>query len=463
MPAILCVPRENLLEQWLAPRHRNLGSQEGGNPSRRRKEVLLGSVADISSGSYLRGYDRSGMPYLRVDNVRHILLNLSSQDVARVSEERACRMPTGGFYKPRDLVVARTGTIGKVGLVTEAMGEGLLSQHVSRLRVKPEGPTPGTLALFLNSPAGSRQLIDSASGSTRLELTHSALSKIRLPGDFEKLNALGDRVEKLADGFIIELQRLGDLVQRAEDIVLGNGCPQDSESTWTKNFSVARSDLGDLWLPGAYRPELLNIVRNIEEDWETCSLAEIATVRRGQGTRATDYTATGTPYIRTSDIVNGYIDPFPDHYASEETVERYNQKIESGDILVSIEGKIGMTALLHSSFPVVFKNHIELVRCEPTLFNEFNQSEITGWLYLMLTSSVGQTQARLHSVTQSTIPGLASRLRQFRIPVCSYQDGIDSVRALGSEAYDLSARIADYASQLRAVQGDANLILEDKG
>jgi len=127
-----------------------------------------------------------------------------------------------------------------------------------------------------------------------------------------------------------------------------------------------------------------------------------------------DYARSGVPFIRTSSIINHTIDPFPDHYATAETVTRFGQPIKEGDLLVSIEGKIGMIAYLSETQQCVFKNHVERVRGLGQLDSVY--------LFLFLRTRFAQAQLRRFTVVQATLPGLASRLRDVQIPVSKRYD-----------------------------------------
>jgi restriction endonuclease S subunit len=143
---------------------------------------------------------------------------------------------------------------------------------------------------------------------------------------------------------------------------------------------------------------------------------------------------TGIPFVRTSSLINYGIDPFPDHYASDELTELFDQPVYPGDILVSMEGKIGQVAYLTQADNCVFKNHIELVRCHPGYNSMF--------LFLFLSSKLGKSQIDKQTVIQATIPGLGDRLRNVLVPITpkkqteweDFHSKVDRICAIGYEA-----------------------------
>jgi restriction endonuclease S subunit len=137
-------------------------------------------------------------------------------------------------------------------------------------------------------------------------------------------------------------------------------------------------------------------------------IGNIADVSRGKGTKSIDYTKEGIPFIRTTSLTNFSIDPFPDHYASNETYINYKQPVMEGDILYSIEGKIGMLSYILKGQKCVYKNHIERIRCK---------YKDPIFIFLFLNTKVAKAQANRNTVVQATLPGMASRLREIRVPL----------------------------------------------
>jgi hypothetical protein len=159
----------------------------------------------------------------------------------------------------------------------------------------------------------------------------------------------------------------------------------------------------DLWTPRYHRPIAVALVKTLLRDFKCSTVRQLASVERGKGTRVSDYATKGIPFIRTSSLINFGIDPFPDHYASNDIHELFDQQVHVGDILFSIEGKIGSVGYLTEEDTCVFKNHIELVRA--------NEETDSLYLFLVLASRIGLLQATRNTVVQETLPGMAGRLR----------------------------------------------------
>ena len=176
-----------------------------------------------------------------------------------------------------------------------------------------------------------------------------------------------------------------------------------------RDFTVAANQFGFMWTPRFYKPSYVRLVKWLLTHFDCEPLGEMAHIERGKGTRVSDYATHGIPFVRTTSLTNFGIDPFPDHYASEDIEELFEQPVGDGDILFSIEGKIGQVAYLTTEDTCVFKNHIELVRCNGGVNSMF--------VYLILAGLLGKAQADKNTVVQATLPGMASRLRTMLIPI----------------------------------------------
>lgn len=397
----------------------------------------LGEIATIRSGAYVAEYAESGVTYLRVDNIREFQVNENPEDVAFVPRhlvrdlERCC-------VEENDVLIARTGTLGKAALALGAPTGYVMSQHVTRLSCR-EGNLPGYLTCCLNSPLGKAQLIAGGFGSTRLELTHSALGEIKIPWVAESLQ------KKIHELVVEGCRRNNSATERLRSCVRDLENYLGIEVIWANEGRVfqAKEVVGaELWTPRFFDPSLCGPVAELEERFVCNKLGALAHITRGCGTRVVDYVRGGIPFVRTTSLTNYGIDPFPDHYATEETYREYNQPVLGGDILYSIEGKIGMSAYVLDGQRCVFKNHVERIR---------SLGEVDPvYLFLFLNTSVAKAQAYRNAVTQATLPGMASRLRELVVPLSvrgRTPKNIDKVR----EELGIRAR-SGFSEKARAVE-----------
>lgn len=450
MPLTFSLPSSELDNKWIAPAYKS-SHVFGANGA---DYYRLGELVQIDSGQYVRGYAVTGIPYYRVDNIRNLVTNETNGDVVFIDEDIATDVSDRCQCKELDVLIARTGTLGKASLATKYHAGAVLSQHATRLAITASDKiTPGFLALYLSSPIGSEHLISMGSGSTRLELTHRDLQKVpvrKVP--YERQEHFHDRLTDALERYYSSIDAIR-LLNGEANRLLGIEC----EVTSGLSFSVPLADIDRIWFPKRYQEHIRAAHEQIRTQFDTELLGRICWVQRGKGTRSSDYVVTGIPFVRTSSLVNYSIDPFPDYYADESTYARYGQQINQDTILVSIEGKIGQIALVDPEHPVVVKNHVEMLGLEPSYSK--NNDWIVGWMLAVLRSDFGLVQFEQNTVTQATIPGLASRLREFVLPL-PRDDNREKVMKIGREYYKWNKQLLRCTSELRAVQHDVNSILE---
>jgi type I restriction enzyme S subunit len=390
----------------------------------------LGDVIDVASGLYVRKYVSEGtdgsVPYIRVDNVRAFLPNLTVGDVEHVVADDVPGFERVSVRKG-DVVIARTATLGRAFVVDESLDGAVMSQHITRLRVNEafrDRLHPHVLAAYLNDEAGKDAVMSRASGSTRLELTHDdlrsvpipmALVGIRLPPGF------GDEIERLfrhmRNGMKAAHRKCGDFV----------GTPPSDERYLSSLVPFSVDEFEESLLPRFHDPAWPRLKSELTGRFRCVRLGDLAEVKRGAGTLSKEYQTSGIPYLRTSSLVNFGIDVFPDQYGDEETYAAHGQLLGEGDVLVSIEGKIGQVAMLGSGERALIKNHIEYVRLRDSTVSA---AFLTAWLG----SWPAQVQFRRYTVVQSTIPGIGAAARDILIPVAQqgrrqdeYQAGLKEI------------------------------------
>lgn len=394
----------------------------------------IDDLTEVASGTYIAGYSPKGLLYLRVDNVREFLCNLNPEDVEFVRSD-ADGITERVILKRGEVLIARTGTLGKAAVCLGPVENAVLSQHMTRLTVKnAKKLKAGYLAAFLNCDLGKYQLIYSGYGSTRQELTHAALRAVKVPLLSERLQI---RVDSLVTEGLCEMYRSITEYDAAvccmEEAI---GVPQFDTSA-DKHFAIPSDELGKMWTARFYKPGYVEMCDWLNTTFECKPLGKLAHIERGKGTRVSDYATHGIPFVRTTSLINYGIDPFPDHYASDDTQELFQQPVTEGDILFSIEGKIGHAAYLTTEDACVFKNHIELVRC--------NSGVNPMYVYLILAGVLGKSQADKNTVVQATLPGMASRLRVIDIPLkprdgrkaASFKTGTEKAVSIGLRAAEI--------------------------
>jgi type I restriction enzyme S subunit len=388
----------------------------------------LHEICSIASGAYVQNYvsKQEGSLYLRVSDIRKYICNLNIADIVYAPTNHNDTV-SRAIVGENDVLIARTGTLGKAALARGPLVGAVMSQHVTRLRVRSADVDPRYLVSFLNSEYGRQQMNYSGFGSTRPELTHAALGQIEIPIiDWKDQKEMGQSVQEAVDRYYESCKFAVSAVEAYERAIKFK-LPAVPASI----FEI--SGISDeLWTPRYYRQEYSEESNRLRRIFICKTVGEIADIVRGKGTRVAEYATKGIPFVTTTDLVNYGIDPFPDHYATDETYEEFDQEILEGDILFSIEGKIGSVALLTKEDVCVLKNHIQRLRTKGSVSPE--------QLFLYLASGSGQFQADRLTVVQATIGGLGGRLKDVEIPISmkerdtGYDENLVRAFALVTEA-----------------------------
>lgn len=415
--------------------------------------VAMSDIAGIASGLYVPDYvshDSVGaVPYLRVDNVREFVPNMSSGDVVFVNADT---VPSYDRVSVRagDVILPRTATLGRALVVPDWMDGAVMSQHITRLRLHAAAviDSPLLLAAYLNSAVGQEAVLARASGTTRLELTHASLSEVPIPMSLASCEVDASLLERI--GCLMKsMQTSVHAAQAACDALLlsaGIDVPSIRQGFRIFSCELMPDRFVSSALPRFHEPEMEIAMAELTRTFEVARLGDIATVRRGKGTSSKEYAKSGLPYLRTSSLINGGIDLFPDHFGTESTFRRHGQYVGAGDILLSIEGRVGLVALLAEDERVLIKNHIEFVRLDDSTTTppEF----VAAWL------GAGFAQAQIHQATviQTTIPGMASASRDLLIPLAPKDPSLrESFIAKRDEIVSWMRRSVEGRSQLRVL------------
>ena len=143
-------------------------------------------ISDISSGitpKVEKDYytDSSGIPFLRVQNVTSLGIDLS--DAKFIKREVHKGMLKRSQLEKDDLVFTITGRIGSAAVVPDNF-EGNINQHSVRFHLKGQitniNINPHYVAVFLNSALGRSLAIREVTGGTRPALDYKALKSLKV-------------------------------------------------------------------------------------------------------------------------------------------------------------------------------------------------------------------------------------------------------------------------------------------
>ena len=211
-------------------------------------------------------------------------------------------------------------------IVSEAFDNSIISQHVTRLRVK--GYNYYYLSAFLNSFYGKLQIVSAGYGSTRLELTHDELKKVIVPEiSKEEIAIVGSKIKEALSCEEKAGKLIDDSLKYFYDVLNIN------ETKFNKGeiFLVDYGKLDDTLCPYYYYPLFSDYLNEIKANFKTIKLGEIVKIARGDEVGSENYsvslkkTSEDIPFIRTSDVINYEIDSYPDYYVVPEIKKLLSQ------------------------------------------------------------------------------------------------------------------------------------------
>jgi type I restriction enzyme S subunit len=134
-----------------------------------------------------------GIPFLQGSH----LPQMRPYDLKYISRKANAKHIDECIIVPGYVLVTRSGTIGRVGLVSSAQDGWTASEHLLRIVPKEEQGHPGYIAAFLMTPYGQHQLTAKIYGGVVDELTEEDTRAVWIPNAPLQIQAdIGERVVK---------------------------------------------------------------------------------------------------------------------------------------------------------------------------------------------------------------------------------------------------------------------------
>ena len=364
--------------------------------------VNLGAlISDISSGATPKvdeNYytDASGIPFLRVQNVKDEGIDLS--DIKFITRDVHNGMLRRSQLKKDDLVFTITGRIGSVAVVPDNF-EGNINQHSVRFRLKTQitniAINPRYVAIFLNLALGQSLSIREVTGGTRPALDYKALYSLKTilpPTNIQNhivsimRSAYAQKQEKEHEADTL-LDSIDDYVLKA----LGIEMPEAEEK---KCFVVYAGEIEGRIDPVYMRN--ISKIRSLKTPYPLTPLGKllIEKPQYGANERAVDGNSeTDVRYIRITDI-DDYGNLLDDWKTAEAIHSRY--LLEEDDVLFARSGSVGRAFVyknklgkaIFASYLIRFKFDLEKINPSFVLYYTFTK------IYKLWLQSIQRTAAQ---------------------------------------------------------------------
>lgn len=333
-------------------------------------------------------YELNGINYLSSKNVIDGTIEITdaTDTISRSAHKNELSKTA---VKEGDVLITRTGTVGKSAVVTQYLGEANIAAHLIALRINPDWDSY-YICSFLNSSHGRKQSKRHQRGTIIQGLSVFDIPHFVIP-KYELLTQkyIGDKVRQ-AEQLRAWAKRL-DSVLHAQIRSVFKGEPKPNKRIG-KVISVR--ELSSLRLEAEYYGDLELWaefeIKNSPYSYQ--SLGELALRIKdgpgGWGVSTNDYRATGIPVIRSVNLIDGRCELDDCVFITE---EKHNDlkahQVKTGALLLSVRGTIGRAAVFdNETYSTASLNAaVVTIDCKPTI-NPY-------YLAAFLNSEIGRIQS----------------------------------------------------------------------
>ena len=352
-------------------------------PKRRFKEFLnagdweqrkLGDIATFSKGN---GYSKSdlassGAPIILYGrlytNYETTISNVNTfvelKDKSVISQGGEVIVPASGETAED---ISRASVVKKQGIIIGGDLNVIKANHLL---------DPTFLALTISNGEQQKELSKRAQGKSVVHLHNSDLQEVNLT--FPLLNEqkeISTLFEKM-DNIITLHQRKLDKLQATKKALLQEMFPEEGQDKPKRRF------------------------KGFTDAWEQCKLGDLLILLKDGSHGTHKNTDDGVYLLSAKNIKNGQINIMPDDRIiswEDYDVIHKNYELQFGDILLTIVGSIGETAIYNLKTKVTFQRSVAFLRPSSDLNN--------GFLYILINTDRFQNQLQTKQVV-SAQPGI---------------------------------------------------------
>ena len=378
-----------------------------------------------------RNYVDNGVLLLRGQNVRPLSIDLTSNPVY-ISEEDAERLKENTIRYKNILIMRSGANVGQCAIYLE--NNNALSMS-DTLIIQSGNLNPFFLTIFLNTKYGKALIERGKYGSAQPHIAPPFLYQIPmpvwddLPFAIEKTYLQSKDLTELSKARYIEAQTL-----LLAELGLADWQPKQ-RLTFVKNFSdtqhAERID-ADYFQPKY--DEIVNTIKRYSGGWDT--LGNLCSTKRGSLIKDSFYDQkVGKPYIRGGDFSGGLLADDKLVFISPEFNQTNETQVYENDIVFSLIGSVGETALVTGEFAGAFiSNNTGKIECNSPVFS------VT--LQVLLASTIGKLYFEKYK-TQTAQPKISDKdLHNFVIPIFTEEKQIQ-IQQKVDESFNLRKRAKD--------------------
>lgn len=325
---------------------------EISNRLKNLKTITLGEFCGIADGDHseIPGFvDSNGVRYLRAKDLQDFFIDDS--DRVFISKEYFKKIRRS-HIKAYDIVLSIMGTVGNLAVILPEHGIVTANRAVSIISPNNQKLFSSYfIAAYLESKYGRDQRNRESMGGVQQRVNLEDLSNIKIPMVSYSMQ------KKIIDIFqqaINEFTKSKSLYTQAENLLLeelGLGNFKPDEDLWSEvNFSyVQTANRIDAEFCQPKYEELISKIK--KQNSETLEKL-IVRYSTGFPFRSNNYIEQGIPLIRINNIKRGYLDLSDTAFLTERDYSLSpKDTAKPGDIVLSMSGTIGMTAVIPEDIP----------------------------------------------------------------------------------------------------------------
>jgi type I restriction enzyme S subunit len=378
------------------------------------EEVTLDSLKAARKSAFAMGpfgsnikaenFTKSGVPVIKGGNLGGTYLNENKFDY--LSQEKANELASSKARK-FDLVITHRGTLGQVGLITETakFSEYIVSQSQLKMSFDLNRVDPYYVYYFLRSPVGQLRLLSNTSqvGVPAIAQALSTLRQLQIPlPNLETQNNITSFLRALDDR--ITLLRETNTTLEAIAQALFKSWFIDFDPVHAKMQGQSPEGMDEA--TAALFPDSFDETESgpVPKGWKIKPLGEIVE-KITKGTTPTTlkrhFTTSGINFIKAESMTeNGNFIYQKFSFIDLETHEILKRsQLKLGDVLISIAGTIGRSAVVTEDFlPANTNQAVALIRPK----NELFPSNLL-WRFLKQKSTFEKLNERVVQAVQANL------------------------------------------------------------
>ncbi len=345
--------------------------------------IALGNFCKIADGDHsaIPGFvETDGIRYLRAKDLQDFFIDDS--DAVFIDKEYFRKIKRS-HIKPLDIVLSIMGTVGNIAVVSPQYGIVTANRAVAIISPKTQDIFSSYfLAIYLESRYGVSQKNKESMGGVQQRINLDDLFKIKIPV-ISKKNQL--EIISVVEKATKEKEDSTLFFKQAEGLFLSELGLKDFIFKDDLFFVVDSSKVKDRIDADYFQPKYEQLIEKLKlfkvnklEDY-------ISNYSTGFTFKSENYQEEGIPLIRINNIKKGLIDLSDTAYLSEKDFSLSpKDEAKPGDIVLSMSGSIGLTAMIPPEIPKCSVNQRILKFTSKNINKEY--------LVLVLNSIIGNLQ-----------------------------------------------------------------------